>query len=153
MKGVLAIGTEEKEKLAKLREYAKHNIFSLEQLRLRESPGDNPNHCVILPVDFRVVFSHEMQQHPLGLCRHLSVSVSREKRVPNEFSMEIIAQELGFRNNFRTVFNEYIRGGKEYTFDGIFGDPRIMLAGKALIWSEKFSHSGLAISFMEKVGN
>ena len=121
MKGILVIGSNEIESLVKLREYAENNIVPLDDLLKQIPIGDNPNHAVRVPVDFRVVFSIEEQ--PSGLFRHMSVSVSREEKVPTPETIRIIAQHLGFYS-----------GVKE-----------------GMIWKENFSGNRIAINFMEKM--
>lgn len=48
-----------------------------------------------LPVDFQVTYSLEKQ--PIGLCRHLSVSVKRRGKLPNMPAVAMIADAFGFQ--------------------------------------------------------
>jgi hypothetical protein len=50
---------------------------------------------VKVPLAYMVTFSIE-HGHPMGTCRHMSMSVQREDRLPNEFGIWMIAQEFGF---------------------------------------------------------
>lgn len=50
---------------------------------------------VKIPLAYVVTFSIE-RGHPCGECRHMSMSVSREGRVPNPIGLWMIAQEFGF---------------------------------------------------------
>lgn len=45
--------------------------------------------------NFYVTFSIEIG-HPIGTCRHMSMSIDRAKRVPNPEAVWLIAKELGF---------------------------------------------------------
>jgi hypothetical protein len=55
------------------------------------------------PWDFLVTFSIETG-HPAGTCRHMSMSIDREGRVPNEFAVWMIAEELGFAGGLASCF-------------------------------------------------
>lgn len=48
-----------------------------------------------IPLAFLVTFSIE-RGHPCGVCRHLSMSVQREGRLPNQIAVWLVAQEFGF---------------------------------------------------------
>lgn len=50
---------------------------------------------VELPVGYVVTFSIE-DGHPVGRCRHMSMSVNRENKLPNEYVVWAIAEILGF---------------------------------------------------------
>jgi hypothetical protein len=50
-----------------------------------------------LPVAFRVTYSIETG-HGCGVCRHMSVSVNRDGRVPGKEAVWMIAEMFGFRD-------------------------------------------------------
>jgi len=50
---------------------------------------------ITLPLAFMVTFSIE-DGHPCGRCRHMSMSVQREGRVPSPAGVWMVAQEFGF---------------------------------------------------------
>jgi hypothetical protein len=50
---------------------------------------------VKIPFAYLVTFSIE-HGHPCGPCRHMSMSVQREGRVPNPIAVWMIAKEFGF---------------------------------------------------------
>jgi hypothetical protein len=50
---------------------------------------------VEIPADFLVTFSIETG-HPIGTCRHMSMSVGRKGRRPHALAVWMIAKELGF---------------------------------------------------------
>jgi len=143
--GVLVIGPEEKEKLKKLKETAEANVLSFQTLMSGTPIGDNPNHAIYIPADFRVVYSVEEQPNPLGRCRHLSVSVSREGRVPHPASLKMIAEELGFRNDAMVDFAMY----QQLEHGG--NTPDMMMGGHGYFYSEPMSENRVAINFMERV--
>jgi hypothetical protein len=64
-----------------------------------------------IPLAFRVTFSVE-NGHPCGTCYHMSVSVQRKGRIPNEHAVWLIAQEFGFKDSLQkcTVWPETLRG-------------------------------------------
>lgn len=142
--GVLLISQEEKEKLKILKEYAMAHVVPWKDLISRKPIGNEPKHVVIIPADYRVVFSIEEQREPIGLSRHLSVSVSREDRAPRPESIQIIAKELGFRNNIVEILGRY----KDKV---IFHADEELMGGRALLWTENFSKNRIAINFLEKI--
>lgn len=64
-----------------------------------------------IPLAFLVTFSIE-DGHPCGSCRHLSMSVQREGRVPHPAALWIIAQEFGFWGELEkcSVWKENLTG-------------------------------------------
>lgn len=64
--------------------------------------GDNPQYSILIPMNFKVVYSIEDQgqgmdgKKGLGLCRHLSMSVGQLGRVPNPIGLDMVVQEFGF---------------------------------------------------------
>ncbi len=106
------IGAAEKEAIAKLREHAETNPLTPETLE-RLSRGFNPadpstrpapqleqfiplNFNVEIPWGFKVTFT--MEQQPVGLVRHISVSVDAPNRVPHPAAMQMLLEEFGFEN-------------------------------------------------------
>lgn len=66
-----------------------------------------------LPTAFLVTYSVELG-HPAGKCRHLSVSIEREGRVPSPEGVWIIAQEFGFTGQIKDcarIWLEKVEGG------------------------------------------
>ncbi len=65
-----------------------------------------------IPLAFLVTFSIE-HGHPCGTCRHLSMSVQREGRVPHPAAVWMIAQEFGFWGSFEQcngLWHEELKG-------------------------------------------
>lgn len=50
---------------------------------------------VLIPVGFRVAFSIEEQ--PVGMCGHLSISVDNPRKVPHPEAVKMIANEYGLK--------------------------------------------------------
>ena len=61
------------------------------------SIGDDPDHCCLLQVGYRCVFSVEACLAG-GWVRHLSVSVEEQGKWPNPVAMGEIAKEFGFQH-------------------------------------------------------
>lgn len=66
---------------------------------------------VLIPLAFMVTFSIE-HGHPCGTCRHMSMSVQRKGRVPNEHGLWLVAQEFGFMGNLKkcSIYEEQLLG-------------------------------------------
>ena len=64
--------------------------------------GDKDGHTIIIPANFKVVYSIEDQgkgvdsRPGLGLCRHLSMSVGVINRIPNPIGLDMVLEEFGF---------------------------------------------------------
>jgi hypothetical protein len=109
MKRLLLIGPSEKEQIAAIVERARANPLPLDfvkqgwlddrtkvTLQDAEQAPKRPRKSegVSIPIGYLAAFSFEHQ--PGGLCRHLSVSVDTPGRLPDDFSMLMIAQAFGF---------------------------------------------------------
>src|SRR5262249_27543358 len=66
---------------------------------------------IYLPARYAVTFSVETG-HPIGACRHMSMSVDRADRVPRPRAVWMVAQELGFVGSIElcTVWLEQLQG-------------------------------------------
>lgn len=99
----LIIGDEQRAALAKLRELAAANPIDMPKLMERiKLPKPKAQHMaqmtaqtVGIPMDYMVTFSIE-HGHPAGTCRHMSMSVGKKGRVPNQHAVWMVAEELGF---------------------------------------------------------
>jgi len=97
----LVIDEVAREDLRRVRTFAEANPIPRDVLRAMRSgdyppPGDYQEWTAKLDHGWRVVFTVEDQ--PMGMCRHLSVSVSSlaEGKAPNPAGVAMIARELGF---------------------------------------------------------
>lgn len=103
MSTALIIGPKEKAELARLRELAAANPVHMPTLIERiKTPEGKAAHMramteqtIDIPTDFMVTFSIELG-HPLGTCRHMSMSVGKKGRLPNQHALEMVMDELGF---------------------------------------------------------
>ena len=91
-----------KKAIKRLIEYANANVITVahmqETLQGKRKPvGDIPEFGIFLPVNYYAVFSIEAQ--PIGLVRHLSVSLISTNAYPNILAVELLAKEFGFRFN------------------------------------------------------
>lgn len=99
----LMIGPNERKALDNLRKLANEHPVDMRTLPQRlETPDGKAAHMtqmtaqsIRLPVDFLVTFSIEIG-HPIGTCRHMSMSVRKQGRVPNPLAAWMVAEQLGF---------------------------------------------------------
>ena len=68
--------------------------------------GDNEGYSCNIPTHFRCVFSYEQQ--PLGLCKHLSVSVGKDKKLPHPTVIEMIMKEFGFKGGIQDQLSVWL---------------------------------------------
>jgi len=64
-----------------------------------------------IPLAYLVTFSIE-HNHPCGTCRHMSMSVQKAGRIPNQYALWLIAEELGFWGSLKecAIWPEQLRG-------------------------------------------
>lgn len=99
----MIVGEVEKAELRKLRFAAAQNPVDVTTLlaRLKTHEGKRKHRSqmdrqsIPIPLAFLVTFSIE-NGHPIGTCRHLSVSSQRAGRVPTREAVWMVAEELGF---------------------------------------------------------
>jgi len=94
----LVIDEDAKTRIAALKAHAAKNVVSLDELhKLIETGnvlGDDESNSIHLYHGFRVVYT--LEEHPMGLCHHISISVDTPGKMPNEFSVQAIMDEFGF---------------------------------------------------------
>jgi hypothetical protein len=103
----LVIGPSLRTRFADLIRLAEHNPIDMPDLMERlQTPVGKAAHlrqmsrqCLVIPGiwNFIVAFSIECR-HPVGTCRHMSMSIDREGRVPTLDAVWMVADELGFRH-------------------------------------------------------
>lgn len=91
--------------LHKLRDAAARKPTDMQEvMRLLKTPRGKRLHMAQMtaqtisipgPWTFFVTFSIE-NGHPVGTCRHMSMSIKREGRVPHPIGVWMVAEELGF---------------------------------------------------------
>jgi len=114
----LVIGDAERAVIRRIIEHAERNIVSLERLQRmvagHEAPiGDSSDFVCVIPVGYRCVYS--LEEQPMGICRHLSISVVGDGAAPNEAAVAMLATEFGFRDGMKgadQLWTESIGPGK-----------------------------------------
>jgi hypothetical protein len=113
----LVITPELKNQALRIIEHAQTNIVDIVGMYERdelkpgvgyEIPGDQEKHTLMVPTNFKVVYSLEDQgktdeddptgQKRLGICRHLSMSIGEKGRVPNFIAVDMMAELFQFDN-------------------------------------------------------
>ena len=115
----LVIGEVERARIAALIKGANENPVDVRALlrRIETAEGKRSHmdqmsrQTIALPVAWLVTFSIEFG-HPAGTCRHMSVSVQREGRVPGPDAVWMIAESFGFVGGLQAckVWPEALRG-------------------------------------------
>ena len=114
----LVVADAERAMIRRVIDHAARNVISRDRLQRtiagEEKPvGDNPDFACVIPVGYRCVYS--LEEQPLGVCRHLSISVLGEGGAPNEAAVEMLATEFGFRGGLEDmahVWTEPVSAGK-----------------------------------------
>jgi hypothetical protein len=96
-------------KIDTVKKYANEHPFTKEDLNIMMNgggtpAGENENLVVIIPVDYRVVYSIEHQS--VGLSRHISISVSGNGNWPNLISVDEILALFDFRVRINDKSND-----------------------------------------------
>jgi hypothetical protein len=99
----LIIGPHEKAALAELRQLAVQHPIDMRALMSRiHTPDGKRAHMdqmnsqtIDIPTVYLVTFSIE-HGHPIGACRHMSMSSTRNGKVPVPQAIWMVAEELGF---------------------------------------------------------
>lgn len=115
----LLIGPDEKAQITKLMEQAAAAPVHMPEVmrRIKTVAGKKAHmarmtaQTIELPVAFLLTFSIETG-HPCGTCRHMSMSVNRQGRLPSPEAMWMVAKELGFTGSLAacTYWVEELRG-------------------------------------------
>jgi hypothetical protein len=100
----LLIDQKAKKDIAKVVEYAFANKIETETLQKMvdgeaSAVGDLPGYSCHLFKDFRVVFS--IEHHPMGWCRHMSISVPSDTKMPSIEATQMIMEEFDFQTPIR----------------------------------------------------
>ena len=98
----LLIGPVERDGIATVRAWAQAHPVSRRELAQmveldRPPVGDDPRHACLIPEGYRCVYS--VEDHPVGLCRHLSVSVldpDPARPLPSPEAITMLMTEFGF---------------------------------------------------------
>lgn len=101
----------------------------------------NADATIAIPIAFKATYTHE-EHKPGVICRHLSVSVERRDRIPNEHAMQMLLDEFGFVNKLVEYDNDQPNEGI------VVRASHRVLPPKLALWEEKFI-GGVAINIME----
>jgi hypothetical protein len=136
----LIIGEEQKEALAALRELAaKHPVNMVGLTEKIKDPACRRAHMdqmnrqtVVFPLGFMVTFSIETG-HPVGTCRHMSMSSPAKGRVPSPEAVNMIAELLGFVGGYElcSVWMEDLQRGEDRAQAVNLVQPLTVVAGSA----------------------
>lgn len=122
MSAPLIIDASVRDRLARLRQFASLHPIEMEkvvkEIATPEGLAAHLEHMstqtteIPGPWPFYVTFSIETG-HPVGTCRHLSMSISRKGRTPSLAAVWMIAEELGFSGGLQacTIWPEDTRDG------------------------------------------
>jgi len=118
----LIIGEHQKAALADLRRVAAEHPIDMPNLMQRIKTPDGKrvhmdqmnDQTIDLPTTYLVTFSIE-NGHPIGTCRHMSMSSTRKGRAPSPEAIWIVAEELGFIGGLSAceVWSEDLQRGAE----------------------------------------
>jgi hypothetical protein len=116
----LVIGAGEMKLIGELKRMAeKHPVNAPEVVELVKTVEGKARHMVHmssqsipLPLDYLVTYSLETG-HPVGLCRHLSMSSGKKDHVPSPTAVWAVAELLGFINGLEycVVYKENAQRG------------------------------------------
>lgn len=127
----LLLSVEVHDAIREKREFAEQNPMNLHDLyRTRHDPkkavGNDRRFVLIIPMGYRCVFSVEKQPEPLGLVRHLSVSVIDEDLacMPSPDGVVILAQLYGMPGGLRSMLK---------------------------VWTEPLTCGGAAVNLIQKL--
>jgi hypothetical protein len=116
----LIVGEAQRQALHKLRALAAANPLDMptvmERLKTRAGTAAHmrqmTKQTIDIPLAFSVTFSIEVG-HPVGTCRHMSMSSDRTGRLPTPEAVWMIAEELGFVDSLAAChfWFEDVQGG------------------------------------------
>jgi hypothetical protein len=106
---MLIIDSHFEKELQRIKNYAEHNPFSLDQMKRFVSGEADPNEKEFqckLPIGFDVTLTIEHQPSMGGMVRHMSMCTDRKGKLPDPETVKIVMPYLGFVNNLEncTVF-------------------------------------------------
>ena len=96
----LLIDEATRKRIAEVIDFAGHNLYTeAEMLQLVSNqdkdkiPGNVDGYGCFIPTGFRCVFT--IEKHPIGWCKHLSISVDTKDKLPAMEATVSIAKEFG----------------------------------------------------------
>lgn len=94
----LIVDAEFRAQMEQLRQHAALNPYTmdvmLDRINKQEPPPGNMEEFRVMSQGFAIVFTHE--EHPMGMVRHLSMSVPTAGKYPHPTVVTAVSQLLGF---------------------------------------------------------
>ena len=106
---LLQIDSDVRGQIKKALEYAKGHKFTLSQLNCiieggaeaeNQAAGFDPGFVTHIHDGYRVVYS--LEEQPIGLCKHISISVEAPGKLPHELAVKEILKEFGMNPDFKS---------------------------------------------------
>src|SRR5262245_37506268 len=77
----LILSAEVQADIERVRDYAETHVWTSREILeviqgKRRHAGEDPHHCLTIPLNFRVVYTIEDQPEPVGRTHHFSISVN-----------------------------------------------------------------------------
>jgi hypothetical protein len=113
---VLIIDPDVIELVRRVKDYAIKHLMNVDEMKSillnKKSPvGDRPKHSIIIPNNFRVVYSVE-EQIDAEIYHHLSVSlINKEKSLPSIPAVEEIMGLFGMGKNIKNCRKIWVENG------------------------------------------
>ncbi|MHA2427334.1 MAG: hypothetical protein ACXADB_04850 [Candidatus Hermodarchaeia archaeon] len=100
---MIIINEEVKRDIEKAKERAKKKVFTADMMQKLASgdlppPGDSPHFRCDIPIGVKVVYT--LEEHPLGLCEHISISSAGLGSVPPAEEIHQILEAYGIDLGF-----------------------------------------------------
>lgn len=100
MTRILVIDQPTRDRIAAIKAYALEHVYTRNRLEhimaMGESVGCSKEHCIEIPMGYRVVYSIEDQPEPIGRCTHMSFSLDGPKgAMPALEAVALIMEEFG----------------------------------------------------------
>jgi hypothetical protein len=107
----LIIDATSKKKIDELIKYAEENPLNIEHMKklargMEPPPGDNKNCVCYLNFGYRVVFT--IEQHPMGWCKHLSISIAKKEKYPSIEAVTMIMHQFNITGGFNEVKKAFV---------------------------------------------
>lgn len=100
----LQINDETLKDIQRIINYANEHKFDKYQIKLvmagdLKPAGLNPDYVIYIHDGYRVVYS--LEEQPIGLCHHISISVEKSKKWPHEIAVKMILKAFGMSDDFK----------------------------------------------------
>lgn len=108
---ILQIDDETLKDIDKVIRYANKHKFGKHQMKLimsgdLKAAGLNPDYVVHIHQGYRVVYS--LEEHPIGWCQHISISVERSDKYPHEIAVKMILEAFRMSGDLNKCLNTWV---------------------------------------------